>query len=430
MENRQQKVALWSLLCFFVPLVAIVLWFVWKEEDRQKDVKTVLKAGCAGLLIYTFISIMIVFFYDAFIKILYILIAIACLLFMVTIHELGHYIAGRILKFKINEFSIGFGLPLFQTTNKRGEKISLRLFPLGGYCAFDGEGDEDNIAKEGSFNAQKPWKRIIVFLAGVTMNFITAIAFSLILLCSVGYDVVQVADTNYTYSDSFSVSTTGQLEENDVILSVGGTKVDFAFSGTFNELLNREFRVAQSKVDSGEITSIEDYDVNFTVRRNGENVEIVEHFIGHNIGTAEKPTYVIGVTLKTYVFSFWEALARCIPFAFGLAWVVLKALWQLLTFQLAINQIGGTVTTIAVMATATQANPATLLILIPLISANLAVFNLLPFPALDGSHVLFTTIEAIRKKPINRKVENMIHTVGILILLLFVVTVDILHFVL
>ena len=87
-------------------------------------------------------------------------------------------------------------------------------------------------------------------------------------------------------------------------------------------------------------------------------------------------------------------------------------------------------TTIAVMATATQANPATLLILIPLISANLAVFNLLPFPALDGSHVLFTTIEAIRKKPINRKVENMIHTVGILILLLFVVTVDILHFVL
>ena len=91
---------------------------------------------------------------------------------------------------------------------------------------------------------------------------------------------------------------------------------------------------------------------------------------------------------------------------------------------------GGTVTTIAVMASYTQMNPATVLVLIPLISANLAVFNLLPFPALDGSHVLFTSIEAIRKKPINRKIENMIHTIGLLILFAFVIVVDILHYVL
>ena len=87
-------------------------------------------------------------------------------------------------------------------------------------------------------------------------------------------------------------------------------------------------------------------------------------------------------------------------------------------------------TTVALMASYTQANPLTLLLLIPLVSANLAVFNLLPFPALDGSHILFTTIEAIRKKPINRKVENMIHTIGLIILFAFVVIVDILHFVL
>ena len=116
--------------------------------------------------------------------------------------------------------------------------------------------------------------------------------------------------------------------------------------------------------------------------------------------------------------------------AFGFAWVVLKSLWMLITFQIPITEMGGTITTIATMAEYSQQNLANMLIFIPLISANLAVFNLLPFPALDGAHVLFTTIEWIRRKPINRKVENTIHFVGICILFAFVILVDILHFIL
>ena len=80
---------------------------------------------------------------NVFSSILYIVLAIIVLLTMVLIHELGHYVAGRILGFKIEEFSIGFGKAIFQKTNKRGEKISLRIFPLGGYCAFLGENDDD-----------------------------------------------------------------------------------------------------------------------------------------------------------------------------------------------------------------------------------------------------------------------------------------------
>ena len=72
----------------------------------------------------------------------YIILAIVVLLFMVLIHELGHYTAGKILKFKINEFSVGFGPKLLQKTKKNGEKITLRAFPLGGYCAFEGEGED------------------------------------------------------------------------------------------------------------------------------------------------------------------------------------------------------------------------------------------------------------------------------------------------
>ncbi len=130
---------------------------------------------------------------DVFIYILYVLLAIAVLLFLILVHELGHYIAGRILKFKITEFSIGFGKAIFSKTNKRGEKISLRIIPLGGYCSFAGEADENAEPQPGDFNSFAPWKRIIVFLAGIIMNFIVAIIFSFIALVSIGgRDIVKI----------------------------------------------------------------------------------------------------------------------------------------------------------------------------------------------------------------------------------------------
>ena len=140
--------------------------------------------------------------------------------------------------------------------------------------------------------------------------------------------------------------------------------------------------------------------------------------------------YYWNANVKAYVHTFTEALERAVPFCFGLAWVVLKSLWLLITFQLPISAIGGPITTIATIATYTQTNFTNLLVLIPLISANLAVFNALPIPALDGAHVLFTTIEAIRKKPIKRETENMIHAIGLFILFGAVILIDILHFLL
>ena len=103
---------------------------------------------------------------------------------------------------------------------------------------------------------------------------------------------------------------------------------------------------------------------------------------------------------------------------------------MLITFQIPITQMTGTVGTITTIATMASESLSYLLIFIPLIAANLAIFNLLPIPSLDGAHILFTIIEWIRGKPINRKVENMIHFVGLCVLLGFVVLIDILHFVL
>ena len=366
---------------------------------------------------------------------LYIVLALVVLLFMVLVHELGHYIAGRILKFKIEEFSIGFGKAIFSRTNKRGEKISLRIFPLGGYCAFKGEGDESEKPEPDAFNAQKPWKRIIVFLAGVTMNFLTAVLFSLILLCTIGYDVPQIKTNTLTVNgfNNEQVTYTSELQPDDIIVSVDGTKVDFAFGETFQNLIAKQQNAAEKWVEDGK--NIEDFSFKMTVRRNGEYVDldmglfnVVEYKADGE--TVSSRNYLLGVTYKPYVYSFGEALGRAWEFAFGLAWVVLKPLSMLITFQLPVSAIGGPVTAITTIAGATQTNWLNLLILIPMISANLAVFNLLPLPALDGSHVLFTLIEWIRRKPINRNLESKIHFVGLCLLFGFVIIVDILHFVL
>ena len=116
--------------------------------------------------------------------ILYIIIALLILMFLVMVHELGHYTAGKILGFKIDEFSIGFGPKLFQKKKKNGELFTIRAVPLGGYCAFDGE-DTDS-ASSTAFNNQKPWKRLIVLVSGVLFNFLIAVVFAFILLTCVG----------------------------------------------------------------------------------------------------------------------------------------------------------------------------------------------------------------------------------------------------
>lgn len=381
---------------------------------------------------------------DVFIYILYVLLAIAVLLFLILVHELGHYIAGRILKFKITEFSIGFGKAIFSKTNKRGEKISLRIIPLGGYCSFAGEADENAEPQPGDFNSFAPWKRIIVFLAGIMMNFVVAIIFSFIALVSIGgRDIVKIQ----TVTPDAPYSSSVAFKEGDVIYKIGDEKLDIAFGTTFANAKITQYKKAEAyvkeQVEAGNTTAkIEDYTFTAEVRRDGEIItldnvrlfEVDEVDADGNIkmdaeGNVIK-SYVFGVTYEYYVHSFGEALGRCWSYSFGLSWMVLKSLWQLFTFQVPITEVGGTVTTIKIMAENTRANPANLLLLIPLISANLGVFNLLPFPALDGAHVVFTIIEWIRRKPINRKVENTIHFVGLCILFAFIVIVDILHFVL
>ena len=351
---------------------------------------------------------------NIFSSIFYIVVAVLVLLFMVLIHELGHYIAGRILKFKVTEFAVGFGKAIWSKKNKRGEKISLRLFPLGGYCLFEGEGDDDKAEiNPNSFNAQKPWKRIIVYIAGPLFNILSAVIFSFILLVSIGYDIPKVAQIDQYYQNA-SIFRVG-----DVIYEVGDEKINFVNGNTFASLI--------AEYDEGE-------QIVLTIKRNGEIKEITvvkqASFDSNNnlvVDQEGNPVLKLGIVTEAYAHTFGEALVRVVPFTLGLSWIILKGLVMALTFQIPLSQMSGPVGAIGIIAQQTSQSFSSLLVLLPLISVNLGVFNLLPIPALDGSHVVFTTVEWIRRKPINRTVEAYIHFFGIIALLAFVVILDILH---
>lgn len=417
-------------------------------------------------------------------SILYIALAIVVLLFMILIHEFGHYTAGKLLKFKINEFSIGFGKAIFKKTKKNGEVFSLRIFPLGGFCAFEGE-DDDKPETKGAFNSQKPWKRLIVLFMGAFFNFLSAIIFAAILLMTFGYsDRVQVVnvvppahivesnadwlkegdvihavngkETNFINDEYFITMITNFKAEEDFVVSVyrNGENVDLTIHKSWFELdskqddvygkvysLNGEdffikqdattgvYKLHNVKYPDGKTTTFDSETNLITLTFSENGAEFKETFKlefdaeNNPILTSAK----IGVSTKNYVYGFFEAIGKTFEFCFGWAWKILKAIFQLITGQTALADMGGTITTVKFMATASQTNIANLLLLIPVISINLAVFNLLPIPALDGARMVFVLIEWIRKKPIDRKLEGKIHFIGLMVLFGFVIVMDLLQ---
>ena len=145
----------------------------------------------------------------------YIIVAMLCFMFMIVVHELGHYTAGKLLGFKINEFAVGFGPAIFKKTKKNGEVFSLRCIPAGGFCAFEGE-DEEEGERPDAFNAKPVWKRIIVLAAGVTFNFVSAIVHPQLFLHGLTARLYRTSAAVYEYTDGAEQ----QFQEGDLILSV------------------------------------------------------------------------------------------------------------------------------------------------------------------------------------------------------------------
>lgn len=350
----------------------------------------------------------------------YILIAILVLLFMITVHELGHFIAGKTLGFGIEEFSIGFGPKLFQKKKTDGEMFSVRIFPLGGYCAFVGEDTESEDKK--AFNNQPPWKRIVVLLAGVTMNYLVSLLIIALMFSVYGQSAIMAYNTqngNAVYETGFT--------NGDIILSAEGKNV----------YMSTDLMTAIEGKSAGE-------SVKFTVLRDGEKTDIVVVLSCDtdfkNVEDTEKLSFALGMNYvlnengemldggfraTNYRLSFFGIIGRTFEYSSKLAASIFIVIGQLLRGSLGISSLGGTVTTVALTAEVIKIGGLNYLLNIAaLIGVNLALFNILPIPALDGARVVFTVIEWIRGKPVNRKVEGIIHTIGFILILLFAVLVD------
>ena len=351
----------------------------------------------------------------------YVLIAVLVLLAMITVHEFGHYITGKIFGFGIEEFSIGFGPKLFQKEKKNGELFSVRLLPLGGFCAFKGEDADD--PDPTAFNNKKPWQRIIVLISGAFMNYLFALLIIIITFSAYG----QSALVTYKMSENPAYSSYC-FEEKDIILKANDRNV-YMVADLMNAIENKK---------QGDL-------VKFTIRRDGEIKEIEVMLRRDTTFSSVEDSFTLYDALGIYYqkdietgkmtdgglyqtgikFGFFQTIGRSVDYSFRLAGSIFIVLKQLITGALGLSSLGGTVTTITVTAEAIKIGGLRYLLnMSSLIGVNLAVFNLLPIPALDGSRVVFTLIEWIRRKPISRRVEGVIHGIGLVLLMCFALLVD------
>lgn len=370
-----------------------------------------------------------------------ILIAFVILLFMITVHELGHYTAGRLLNFKINEFMIGFGPKLFSRKNeKTGEVFSLRLLPLGGGCVFEGE-DEDNHNPQ-AFNNQKPWKRVIVLISGAFFNLICAILVAILLFSCFGEPMMTVQKVEENSSDGYSVNY-DLFEPGDIIVAVNGKNIylfsDLSelFSKADNEMTVKVFRPADAYKEWKEDALGNPYlVVNVTSFEEPEQGGFVE-LVGIKSGVFQRAAeegktedYIgWGITQnRTRIkSSFFKSIGKSFEACTEAGTLIIKFLGKLLTGKVALKEVGGPISTIGGTSEVVEKGGfANVLYLIVLISVNLAIFNLLPVPALDGCRVVFVLIEMIFRKPVKRNIEALIHLAGIIFLLGFALLVDVL----
>ncbi len=342
--------------------------------------------------------------------------AILVLLIMVTVHEFGHYVAGKKLGFKINEFAVGFGPAIFRKKMKSGEFFSLRAVPLGGYCAFVGE-DEEN-ESEFAFNNQKPWKRIIVLVAGAFMNFLTTLVIVVLAFTFSGQYLIQAHEI-LPNAEGESVSSQFIMQEGDIILSINGKTM----------MLTTDISTALEKARENPTEKID-----MTVIRNGEKVEIqtflrnyTHNYVDENGVEQSSESYGLGFLMgSTSVrFNLFESIGRSFSYCFKMAGQIFAFLGDLLSGAIGLDQVSGPIGTISMTAEIASYGFRQLLEIMALIGVNLAVFNLLPIPALDGSRVVFTIIEWIRKKPLNRNLEATIHFIGMIALFAFAIIVDV-----
>ena len=322
---------------------------------------------------------------------MYVVLALLLLGVLIIAHEAGHFWAARACGIGVQEFSMGMGPLIAKWKSRKGTQFSVRLLPIGGFCQFYGE-DEDEPDPR-AFNNQAVWKRAVTVASGPLMNFLVAFLVIVLFMSVIGINTI--------------VPKIAQVEENaqaaglqvgDTIVSVNGA-----------EMTNYQ-QISQA------IAASEGNDVTLGVKRGKEELSLtLTPFYDEEAGR-----YRVG-------FSFGQERVRTsvltsIPFSVQYnvesVKLILSTLKDLVFKGQGVDDVTGPVGTVYVIQEVTQQGGLDVYLeLIALISVNLGVMNLLPIPGLDGSRLLFLLIEAVRRKPVKREWEGAIHAAGFILLM-------------
>ena len=334
----------------------------------------------------------------------YILAAILVFGVLIAVHELGHFMAAKACGVRVNEFSIGMG-PVLWKKQKGETQYSLRLLPVGGFCAMEGE--EEDSDDPAALNNQGFWAKLLIFAAGAAMNFIAGLLIILVLYAGAKafYEPV-ITD----FADGCPLESAEGLQTGDRIVRIDGERV-YVYSDVRLLGLNK--------------TGVFD----LVVERNGEKVTLTDFPIAPQTYTDQN-----GASYTSYGLYFGAekaTLGRKLSYTWNNAVdfvrLVRLSLQMLLTGEAGVKDLSGpvgivsTMTQVGEQAGSVRAAVENIAYLAALIAVNLAVMNLLPLPALDGGKIFFLVINAIGmllfKKQIPAKYENYIHFAGLVLLL-------------
>ena len=344
--------------------------------------------------------------------ILNILLFILMLVVIVAVHEFGHFIAAKAFNVYVPEFSIGMGKALYKHNGKE-TTFSIRCLPIGGYCAIaqdvnklDEETDVEikEVEKERTLAGIAKYKKIVIMLAGVFMNFILALVIMGFVYLSFGQISVSPKPIINEVTVDSPAYKAGLLKDDEIIKMKLENGYSFSPS-TFGEL-------------SDFFLLYEEGDVTLTINRNGEILDIV---VTPSIN--EEGRAIIGIS--SYDASIKKInIINCWGLGFDYLFEMAKLIWTTLLglFRgVGLDNLSGPVGIYSATSTAVSQGMLSYVILMAVFSLNIGMFNLIPIPALDGGRVVLTLIEAIIKRPIPKKIEEYIMTASVVLFILILV---------
>ena len=339
--------------------------------------------------------------------ILNILLFIVILGFIIFIHEFGHFTWAKICGVYVYEFALGMGPKIFGFKGKETE-YSLRAIPIGGYCQLAGEDIDDDdikkVPKKRRLQSKTALQRFLIMFFGAGNNFISAF----LILCFIA--LIWGATTMnpiVTMVEKGSAAEKAGLEANDVITSINGHKVTTSDDiSLFLAVANPEKKTTIKVDRDGN---------NETIKVKPTKIKVDgEETYKYGIGIQQEKEYGFVAALK-YMVNKSKSLFKQMGITFG----------YLVTGGIRLNQLSGPVGIYSIVGEQAKTGLANILYLVAYLSINVGFINLLPLPAFDGGHILFIIIEKLRGKPVSPELENKIHTIGMILLLLLMLVVTV-----